>query len=94
MTVKEEALDDCSLEYFRRKCYYYAMKEHISITIDRETVARLRRYARRERRPVSTVVEIAVEMLLDQNAPASEQIVTTRGSYQGSFSREDTYEGR
>ncbi len=55
---------------------------------------RLRRYARRERRPVSQVVEIAVERLLEQQVPAAEKIVTTRGRFKGSFSREETYEER
>ncbi len=70
------------------------MRERISITIEAETVQRLKRYARRERRPVSQVVEIAVERLLEQQVPAAEKIATTRGSFKGSFSREETYEGR
>ena len=67
------------------------MREHISITIERDTAERLRRYARRERRPVSQVVEMAIEGLLQQRVPPSETIVTTRGSYRGRFSREETY---
>ncbi len=70
------------------------MRERISITIAEETARRLRRYARRERRPVSQVVEIAVERLLEQKVPSAERIVTTRGSFRGAFSREETYEGR
>ena len=70
------------------------MREHMSITIEKDTAQRLRRYARRERRPVSQVVEIAIERLLQQQMPAAENIVTTRGSFKGKFSREDTYEGR
>ena len=70
------------------------MREHISVTIERHTAERLRRYARRERRPVSQVVEIAIERLLEQRVPASEAIVTTRGSFEGRFSREETYGGR
>jgi hypothetical protein len=70
------------------------MKEHMSITIEEETARRLKRYALRERRAVSTVVEIAVERFLEQMAPASDQIVTSPGSFHGSFSREETYEGR
>lgn len=66
----------------------------MSITIDEGTARRLKRYALRERRAVSTVVEIAVERLLEEKAPASDQIVTSGGSFRGSFSREETYEGR
>jgi hypothetical protein len=70
------------------------MKEHMSITIQESTVRRLRKYALRERRPVSQVVEMAIELLLDQNAPGSDGIVTSRGSFHGTFSRAETYAGR
>ena len=70
------------------------MREHMSITVQKETAQRLRRYARRERRPVSQVVEIAIERLLQQHMPDANRIVTTRGSFNGTFSREETYEGR
>lgn len=66
----------------------------MSITIEESTARRLKRYALRERRPVSTVVEMAVEQLLEQKAPAADLIVTSRSSFRGSFSREETYEGR
>jgi len=70
------------------------MKEHISITIEKDTAEWLRRYARRERRPVSQVVEIAIENLLEQRVPASETIVATPGRFNGRFSREETYGAR
>jgi len=70
------------------------MKEHISITIQKDMVERLRRYARRERRSVSQVVEIAIENLLERRAPVSEAIVTTQGRFNGKFSREETYGAR
>jgi predicted transcriptional regulator len=70
------------------------MKEHISITIKRDTAQRLRRYALRERRPVSQVVEMAIEHLLEQRAPVTEAIVTTKGRFKGRFSREETYGAR
>ena len=70
------------------------MREHISVTIEQSTVQRLRRYARRERRPVSQVVEMAIENLLDEHLPEAEAIVTTEGRFEGSFSREETYGGR
>ena len=66
----------------------------MSITITTKTADRLRTYARRERRPVSQVVEMAIERLLDQHSPAPTEIVTTQGSFKGTFSREETYEGR
>ena len=75
-------------------CYISIMREHMSITIEMETAKRLRRYALRERRPVSQVVEIAIERLLQQQMPASEKILATGGSFRGTFSREDTYESR
>ncbi len=70
------------------------MKEHMSITLEEAVVQRLRRYALGERRPVSQVVEMAIEAFLRQKAPVSHQLVTTHGSFRGVFSREDTYEGR
>ena len=74
--------------------YSYSMREHMSITVEHDTAQRLRRYARRERRPVSQVVEIAIEKLLEQQVPAADRIVTTRGCFRGAFSREESYEGR
>lgn len=70
------------------------MREHMSITVPQDTALRLRRYARRERRPVSQVVEMAIERLLEQKVPETERIVTTPGRFAGKFSREEAYEGR
>jgi predicted transcriptional regulator len=66
----------------------------MSITIGEGTARRLKRYALRERRPVSTVVEMAIEQLLERKVPAADLIVTSRGCFKGDFSREETYEGR
>jgi hypothetical protein len=66
----------------------------MSITIERATAQRLRRYARRERRPVSQVVEMAIERLLEQHLPATDSILVTMGHFEGRFSREETYGGR
>jgi hypothetical protein len=82
------------LDLRKRQYYCYIMREHMSITLEKDTARRLRRYALRERRPVSQVVEIAIERLLQQQMPVTETIVTTRGSFKGSVSREETYEGR
>lgn len=70
------------------------MREHMSITIQQETALRLRRYARSEHRPVSQVVEMAIESLLESKVPETDKIVTTPGRFVGKFSREETYEGR
>jgi predicted transcriptional regulator len=70
------------------------MREHISITIETDVAQRLRRYARRERRPVSQVVEIAIESLLEQRFPSIEAILTTRARFEGRFSRVETYGDR
>jgi len=70
------------------------MRQHISVTVEKETAQRLKRYALREKRPVSQVVEMAIESLLEKKMPAGDELVTTRGSFRGTFSREETYEGR
>ena len=44
--------------------------------------------------PVSQVVEIAIERLLQQHMPEADTIVTTQGSFKGTFSRKETYEER
>lgn len=70
------------------------MREHMSITVQRGTAERLRRYARRERRPISQVVELAIEKLLEMSAPETDHIVTSPSRFIGKFSREEVYEGR
>lgn len=67
------------------------MKEHMSITIDSDTAARLRKHAVQEKRAVSQVVEFAVESFLSGKGGKSGGIVTTKGAFQGIFSREETY---
>lgn len=68
------------------------MKSHISATIDREILARIDRYRRGVKRSRSQVIEIAVERLLNEEQPETSGIVTSEGSFSGSFSRVDTYE--
>ena len=70
------------------------MKEHISITIEARVFERLRRYASQERRPVSQVVELAVEEYLGRRANPVDTVVTSPAAFQGRFSREETYAGR
>lgn len=66
----------------------------MSTTLSEATAQRLRRYARRERRPVSQVVDIAVQRLLEQHLPLTESIVTSEARFEGRFSREETYARR
>jgi len=66
------------------------MKSHISATIDRPLVSALHRLRRRERRSLSDIIEAAVAKYIDEHEPA-EQIVTSAGSFQGRFSRAETY---
>lgn len=70
------------------------MRETISFTVDRTTARRLKTYAQRERRSVSQVVEFAIERLLEDRLPAGESIVTTRGRFNETLSREETYGSR
>lgn len=73
--------------------YYSIMKEHISITINEKTLDRLRKYAVEEKRTLSQVMEMAAEEYLAENEAAGEGvIVASEGSFQGSFSREETYD--
>ena len=78
---------------FARKsplCYTYVMKSHISATIDRDLVTALQEIRKRERRSLSNVLEAAVAEYLDKRQ-ATDRIVTSAGSFAGSFSRRDTY---
>ncbi len=70
------------------------MKEHISITIDKRKVQSIKKYSQMEKRSVSQVVELAVDEYLDHHMPATANILTSRGSFKGGFSREETYAGR
>jgi predicted transcriptional regulator len=67
------------------------MKEHLSITVDEKLAQGLRRYAKRERRSVSQVTEIALQEYLAVRQPELEGIPMTPAAFAGSFSREDTY---
>ena len=70
------------------------MKDHISITIDCRAVHLLKRAAIEEHRSVSQVVELAVLEYLSKRSAPSGEIVTSSGSFNGRFSREDTYADR
>ena len=68
------------------------MKEHISMTIDKKIIDLLKKYARGERRSVSQVAELALEKYLKQFYQEDQSIVTSEASFNGSFSREETYD--
>lgn len=68
------------------------MKSHISATIDQELLKRVDRYRKSVRRSRSQVIEIAVERLLREEAGEEEQLIVSEGSYEGKFSRKETYE--
>jgi len=68
------------------------MKSHISATIDRDILSRVDRYRQTVRRSRSQVIEIAIERLLSEEHPATEEVVTSDGAFTGAFSRSDTYE--
>jgi metal-responsive CopG/Arc/MetJ family transcriptional regulator len=67
------------------------MKSHISATIDEEILEQADRYGSEERRSRSQVIEMALDAFLRERAAPTEEIVTSRGSFEGSFSREETY---
>jgi len=68
------------------------MKSHISATIDREVLSQVDRYRKGVKRSRSQVIEMAIERLLRDEMPQGEEIVTSGGRFEGSFSREETYE--
>lgn len=67
------------------------MKEHMSITLDTNIARILRKHAIQEKRSISQVVEIAVETFLSGKQESTDSIVSSKGSFYGTFSREDTY---
>ena len=68
------------------------MKSHISATIDEHLVEDLNRYGKEERRSRSQVIEMALEEFLRNRLDAKDEIITSQGRFQGSFSREETYD--
>ena len=68
------------------------MKSHISATIDTQLIEELARYGQEERRSRSQIIEMALAQFLHQRVAAEDRIITSSGSFQGAFSREDTYE--
>ena len=67
------------------------MKSHISATIDDKLVEELNRFGREERRSRSQIIEMALEEFLRKRGGAEDEIVTSEGRFEGSFSREETY---
>jgi len=63
----------------------------LSVTIRQDTALRLRRYALRERKPVSHIVEAAIENFLRQQFHFCTHVPTTPGRFLGRVSRRETY---
>ena len=68
------------------------MKSHISATIDEKLVEDLARFGREERRSRSQIIEMALDEFLRNRMAAKDEIMTSQGSFSGSFSREETYD--
>jgi metal-responsive CopG/Arc/MetJ family transcriptional regulator len=68
------------------------MKSHISATIDQDVLARVDRYRQGVKRSRSQVIEIAIQRLLREEQPETSIVVTSPGQFEGSFSRNETYE--
>lgn len=68
------------------------MKSHISATIDTDLLEEVNRFGRQERRSRSQVIEMALEHFLHVRGVRDDTIVTSASRFEGSFSREDTYE--
>ena len=68
------------------------MKSHISVTIDEQLVKDLNRYGLEERRARSQVIEMALKEFLRGRMEMKDEIVTSEGHLQGSFSRAETYD--
>ena len=67
------------------------MKSHISATIDDQILEDLNQFGRQERRSRSQMIEMALEEFLRNRGGAGDEIVTSNGQFEGSFSREETY---
>lgn len=68
------------------------MKSHISATLDKNLVEDLNRFGQEERRSRSQIIEMALEDFLRSRREGRDEIVTSRGHFEGCFSREETYE--
>jgi metal-responsive CopG/Arc/MetJ family transcriptional regulator len=67
------------------------MKSHISATIDQDLLKDVDRVGREERRSRSQIIELALELLLRDRGATGDEVVTSRGRFEGKFTRADTY---
>lgn len=67
------------------------MKKHISNTLEKSLTDLLKKLAPKERPSVSQIVEGAVEAYLREKGIANGTVISTKSSFLGSFSREETY---
>jgi hypothetical protein len=70
------------------------MKKHISITIDKDVIEFVEKIAVSYHRSVSQVLELAAIEYLKGKMEAHVSLLSTSASFEGSFSRADTYAGR
>ncbi len=70
------------------------MKKHISITIDMDIIKHIEKLASADRRSVSQVLELAAIGYLKEKMGELGTLPSTPASFQGAFSRVDTYAGR
>lgn len=68
------------------------MKSHISATIDHKILEDLNRVGAEERRSRSQLIEMALADFLHKRGSSVDEIVTSKSSFVGNFSREETYE--
>lgn len=68
------------------------MKSHISATIDAGLAEELKKHGREERRSRSQIIEMALEEFLHKRAVDEDEIIVSEGTFEGQFSREETYE--
>lgn len=74
-------------------CYTNVMRSHISATIDETVLEQAKSYSLAENRTLSNVIEQALKQFLS-GEKRSQQVITSKSSFKGSFSREDSYDRR
>jgi hypothetical protein len=70
------------------------MKKHISITIDEGVIQFVEKIAVSDRRSISQVLELAAIEYLKGKMGGAVPLLSTPASFDGTFSRTDTYAGR
>lgn len=68
------------------------MKSHISATIEEHLVRDLETFSREEHRTKSQVIEMALREFLNGRQTGERKIVTSDGSFEGTFNRAECYD--